>query len=56
MASTNSHTQRPDISDGPRLLTRSELESLKQDMKEASAWARNELKRRRVLKEKTGQK
>ena len=56
MASTNSHKAKLDTSNRPRRLTESEKESLRQDMKEASARARNELKRRRALKERTGQK
>ncbi|WP_419584952.1 hypothetical protein [Thiolapillus sp.] len=47
MASTTSHKAKRDTSDLPRLLTQSESESLLQDMKESSAWARSELKRRR---------
>ena len=56
MASTNSHRVKLDTSNRPRRLTKSEKESLRQDMKESSAWARNELKRRRALKERTEQK
>ena len=47
MASTNSHKAKRDTSDLPRLLTQSEKESLRQDMKASSDWARTELKRRR---------
>jgi hypothetical protein len=36
------------INDGPRRLTPKELDDLREDMKEASAWARAELRRRRV--------
>ena len=49
MASTNSLKAKRDTSDVPRLLTRSEIASLRRDMKEASAWMRQELQRRRIL-------
>lgn len=50
MALKNSHKAKRVTSDGPRLLTRSEIESLKRDMKESGAWMRAELKRRRAQK------
>lgn len=37
-------------SDMPRPLTQCEKETLRQDMKESSAWAKAELKRRRAEK------
>jgi hypothetical protein len=37
--------------EGPRLLTPAELDELRRDMAEASAWIRAELKRRRREKE-----
>ena len=46
MASTKSHKARQDTSDVPRLLTRSEMASLKRDMQESSAWMKEELDRR----------
>ena len=46
MALKNSHKAKRVTSDGPRLLTRSEIESLKRDMKESVIWAEAELKRR----------
>lgn len=45
MASTNSPKAKRDTSDVPRPLTRSEIASLRRDMKEASDWADKELDR-----------
>ena len=45
MAPTNSHKAKRDTSDVPRLLTRSEIASLRRDMKESSDWADKELDR-----------
>ena len=51
MASTNSPKAKPDISEQPRQLTQSEIASLRQDMKESSAWMRQELQGRREQRE-----
>ena len=51
MASTNSPKAKRDTSDVPRLLTRSEIASLRRDMKESSAWLKEELDRRYPPKE-----
>ena len=51
MASTNSLKAKPDTSEQPRQLTQSEIASLRQDMKESSAWMRQELQRRREQRE-----
>ena len=51
MVSKKSHRAREDTSDMPRLLTRSEIASLRRDMKEASDWADKELERRYAQKE-----
>ena len=51
MASTNSLKAKPDTSNQPRQLPQSEVASLRQDMKESSAWMRQELKRRREQRE-----
>ena len=45
MTSTNSPKAKRDTSDVPRRLTRSEIASLRRDMKEASDWADKELDR-----------
>ena len=55
MASTNSHKAKRDTSDVPRLLTRSEIASLRRDMKESSDWAKKELDRRYAQKEAKAQ-
>ena len=46
MVSKKSHRAREDTSDMPRLLTKSEMASLKQDMQRSSAWLKEELDRR----------
>ena len=51
MALTNSPKAKWDTSDVPRLLTRSEIASLRRDMQEASDWADKELERRYAQKE-----
>ena len=51
MASTNSLKAKPYTSEQPRQLTQSEIASLRQDMKESSAWMRQELQRRREQRE-----
>lgn len=51
MEPTNSHKVKLDTSNQPRPLTQSEKESLRQDMKASSDWARTELKRRREQRE-----
>ena len=51
MASTNSHKAKRETSDVPRLLTRSEIASLRRDMKESSDWIDKELERRYAQKE-----
>ena len=51
MASTNSRKAKRDTSDVPRRLTRSEIASLRRDMKESSDWADRELERRYAQKE-----
>ena len=58
MASTNSPKVKRDTSDVPRLLTRSEIASLRRDMKESSDWAKKELKRRaqKEAKARSGRK
>lgn len=38
------------ITSGPRMLTAEEKQKLRRDMAESSAWAKAELKRRRVAK------
>ena len=45
MASTNSPKEKPGTSNLPRLLTPSEIESLRQEMRQAGEWAKAELKR-----------
>ena len=51
MASTNSLKAKPDTSEQPRQLTQAEIASLRQDMKESSAWMRQALQRRREQRE-----
>lgn len=51
MASTNSRKVKPDTSGQPHRLMPSEIASLRRDMKESSAWMRQELKRRRTQAE-----
>ena len=51
MASTNSLKVQPDTSEQPRRLMPSEIASLRRDMKESSAWMRQELERRRMQAE-----
>ena len=51
MASTNSPKANPDTSEQTRQLTQSEIASLRQDMKESSAWMRQELQGRREQRE-----
>ena len=51
MASTNSHKAKRDTSDVPRRLTRAEIAALRRDMKESSAWLKEELDRRYAQKE-----
>ena len=51
MASTNSHKAKRETSDVPHLLTRSEIASLRRDMKESSDWIDKELERRYAQKE-----
>ena len=46
MVSKKSHRAREDTSDVPRLLTRSEMASLKRDMQRSSAWLKEELDHR----------
>ena len=46
MVLKKSHRAREDTSDMPRLLTRSEMASLKRDMQRSSAWLKEELDRR----------
>ncbi|MEZ7204859.1 hypothetical protein [Pseudoalteromonas sp. DY56-GL79] len=38
------------ITSGPRMFTTEEIQELRRDMAESSAWAKAELKRRRVIK------
>ncbi|MBS9808610.1 hypothetical protein AB7533_03985 [Providencia rettgeri] len=38
------------VTSGPRMLTTEEKQELRRDMQESSAWAKAELKRRRVAK------
>jgi len=42
---------KPDTSEKPYLLTPSEIDSLRQDMRLASEWMRSELRRRRTASE-----
>ena len=51
MASTNSLKVKLDTSEQPRRLLPSEIASLRRDMKESSAWMRQELERRRMQAE-----
>lgn len=47
MALTTSPKKKLGISDRPRVLTQSEIASLRQDMKQSVAWVQAELRRRR---------
>ncbi len=41
------HQEKKKISEQPRTLTKSEIESLQQEMKEASIWLEQEIQRRK---------
>jgi hypothetical protein len=40
--------RKPDTSEKPFLLTPSEIDSLRQEMRASSEWAKRELRRRRI--------
>jgi len=43
-----SKTQKPSLSDGPRPLTKQEIESLRQDAKETHEWAQKYLEKMNI--------
>jgi len=47
MVLTASPKEKPNTSEKPRVLTQSEIASLRQDMKQSVAWVQAELRRRR---------
>jgi len=49
----NSRKKKPDTSGQPRVLMKSEIESLRLEMKEASIWLKQEIQRRKKKLKKT---
>ena len=47
MELSHSHQEKKKISEQPRTLTKSEIESLRLEMKEASIWLKQEIQRRK---------